>query len=180
MHTNDETLLMRMADGDEEACVLFYESMAPRVYGQLVKILSDWSEAEDVLQEVMWEVWRRASTYNPLLGSPATWVLVIARARGIDRYRKRARSIVREPLATEDVGATSDETENDTLAGLSASLEALPAEMRQLVQLAFVYNMSRQQMADHLGLPVGTVKTRIRKALAMMRQLLQEQGAEAE
>lgn len=179
--TSDESLLKLMATGDEEAFGMLYERMAPRVLGLLRTMMSDTSEAQDVLQDVMWEVWRRASAFDAQIASASTWILMIARARGIDRLRKLTRgaqglmsgpaSDVESSAVAESVGAEHDWGGESPL---GAALEGLSGEQRRVVYLAYARGMTREQIAQIERIPVGTVKTRLRSALIALRERLSE------
>lgn len=163
----DEDLLKLAAQGDRQAFLTVYDRYSPRVLGLLIKLLRDRTEAEDVLQDVMWELWRKADRYNPALGSAAAWILMTARSRAIDAAR-RSKRWDRSRALGEDVGAkTDDEPGLPKSHELARMLDTLPDEQRTAVHLAFVQGLTRAQIADITGAPIGTVKTRI--ALAIRR-----------
>lgn len=167
----DEDLLKLAATGDRQAFLTIYDRYSPRVLGLLVKLLRDRTEAQDVLQDVMWEIWRKADRYNPALGAAASWILMTARSRAIDAARRSKRWDRTRALA-DDAGARVDSPpglapRSDELARM---LDALPDEQRTAVHLAFVQGLTRAQIADITGAPIGTVKTRIALAIRRMSE----------
>lgn len=169
MPPTDEDLVKRIAEGDQEAFLAFYDRFSPRVYGLIVKVMGRRSEADDVLQEVMWEAWNRAARYNPALGSVATWILLMARSRAIDAIRKASAAAdalderTRRQVAAGDDGTIAAKELADVHdPRLRAALDQLPGEQRTVLGLAFLRGLTREQIAESLGIPVGTVKTRIR------------------
>lgn len=171
MNPSDEDLLKRIAEGDQEAFLALYDRFAPRVYGLVVKVMGRRPEAEDVMQDVMWEAWNRAARYDPNLGSPTTWLLLMARSRAIDAIRKMraAAEAVAERARRDDAEPAPGGDDPADLASanvadrrLRAALDELPADQRAVIALAFFRGLTREQIAASLNIPVGTVKTRIR------------------
>jgi RNA polymerase sigma-70 factor, ECF subfamily len=181
MHLGDEDLLLRIAGGDDQAFAALYDRYSARVFGLIKKILRDSAEAEDVLQEVMWEVWRKASHFEARLGSPTSWILMLARARAIDRVRslqRRAKHAADFALEASEEPVFSHETMLEGSAALKL-LEALPEEQRTVIALAFYNGLSREQIAELQGIPVGTVKTRIRNGVMRMREMFEAETSTA-
>lgn len=162
----DEDLLKLAATGDRQAFLTIYDRYSPRVLGLLVKLLRDRTEAEDVLQDVMWEIWRKADRYNPALGTASAWILMTARSRAIDAAR-RSKRWDRSRSIAHDGAARTDHPPASPSGDLARLLECLPDEQRTAIHLAFVQGLTRAQIADVTGAPIGTVKTRI--ALAVRR-----------
>lgn len=162
----DEDLLKLAAQGDRQAFLTVYDRYSARVLGLLVKLLRDRTEAEDVLQDVMWELWRKADRYNPSLGSVAAWILMTARSRAIDAARRSKRWERSRNLA-KDAGERTERPAGPRNDELARMLDTLPDEQRTAVHLAFVQGLTRAEIADITGAPIGTVKTRI--ALAIRR-----------
>ncbi len=173
-----EALLRRIAARDQLAMAELYDQTNQMVYGLALRILADPGEAEDVMVEVYAQLWRQAPEYDPSRGSPSAWVLTMTRSRAIDARRARGREQAREPLAA------ADEVSSDApgLEAISAAAERhrfvhgalghLSAELRQLIDLAYFAGLSHSEIAARLGEPLGTVKTRIRSAMAQLRELL--------
>lgn len=169
MPPTDEDLVKRIAEGDQEAFLSLYDRFSPRVYGLIVKVMGRRSEADDVLQEVMWEAWNRASRYNPALGTVTTWLLLMARSRAIDWIRRTRAAAeateerTRRRVAVGDDGTVAAADFADVAdPRLRAALDELPPDQRTVIGLAFLRGLTREQIAESLGIPVGTVKTRIR------------------
>lgn len=167
---SDELLLRACAAGDAGAFSTLYDRASGRAFGLITSLVKSRGDAEDVLQETFWHVWKSAATYNPSLGSGMSWILMIARSRAIDRLRRRRRD-AEDVSVLEDApgerGAGLPETRESTWATV---LDALPEEQRHAIMLAYWRGMSREQIALVQGVPVGTVKTRIRSGLARMRE----------
>jgi RNA polymerase sigma-70 factor (ECF subfamily) len=183
----DLGLLLRIARRDEAALAEFYDRHCRLAYGLIMRILRSPSEAEDVLQETFVRVWSRADTYDALRGSPAAWLTRIARNRAIDRLRaRRARANVAVVPAVhagddtvhamEAVTRDTPETamEGHTTAGaVRTALATLTPEQRQLIEAAFFEGYTHSELAARFGVPLGTVKTRIRAGLSAMRDRLE-------
>jgi RNA polymerase sigma-70 factor (ECF subfamily) len=172
-------LIARMAQGDREAFSRFYDAFAPLAFGVIRRILQQPGDAEDVLQEVFWEIWRLAGRYEPARGAPAAWVLTRARSRAIDRLRS-LRS--RDEVGVEAIDTVATTQRTDTGADpatrvpdhelVRGVLGNLQPPQREVVELAFFGGLSHTEIAARLGQPLGTVKTRMRAALRRMRELL--------
>lgn len=169
MHAADEHLLSSIAAGDQAAFAMLYDRFAPRAYGLIVKLIGRRPDAEDVLQEVFADVWRRSSLYNPALGSAETWILMIARSRAIDRLRKLRREQQRlgalSALAPELAASSPPELPHESLA---PAIERLEPELREVVHMAYTHGLTRDDIAATLNIPVGTVKTRLRTAVTLL------------
>jgi len=178
---NDVELLKAIAARDEAALAQLYDRYRVILFGLLMRILNNREEAEDVLQEVFLQVWRRAADFDETRGRPFTWLVTLARSRGIDRLRTLA---ARERVA---VAGARDETEvvsdaaSDTLRSeqrdvVNSALARLPDEQSQLLLLAYFDGLSQSEIAERLGAPLGTVKTRMRTGLMKLRELLKGKG----
>jgi len=167
--------------GDADAIELAYARHAPAVFGFLVRALGDRGAAEDVLQEVFVDAWRRAPRYDPARASLVSWLLVIARSRAIDHLRRR----VPEPRdPTDPLGAAQHEDPEDQVDALlgqwrvASLLECLTQEEAYILRLRFHVGLSQSEISERTGLPLGTVKTRMNRALARLRDLVdEEEGA---
>jgi RNA polymerase sigma-70 factor (ECF subfamily) len=144
-----------------------------------VRILRDEDHAEEVLIDVYMQVWRRAAEYSAARGKPSAWLLTIARTRAIDRLRaKRSRSAREEPIGEQlDAVASADDPEaasarNEGRRRVLAAIATLPAEQKRAIELAFFPGLSHAEIADKLGEPLGTVKTRIRLGMMKLREVL--------
>jgi RNA polymerase sigma-70 factor (ECF subfamily) len=175
----DSHLLRRIAAGDKAALAAFYDRHAARVLGLLLRILGDRDDAEDVLQETLWQVWQQAARYDPARSNPDNWLTLLARSRALDFRRRRSPSA--DPPAAEDRVAEADPAgglERREMAQLvRAALERLPDEQREAIRLAFYDGLTHEQVAEELSVPLGTAKTRIRRGMRRLRGLLPEPSA---
>lgn len=176
----DLDLLRQIAAGSSEALGTFYDRHAGVTLGLLQRMLGDNGEAEEVLQEVFFQVWRDARRYDPGRSSPRGWLLLLARSRALDRLRaatarqKREERLVREAaVAAAPVGSRRLE-HRDRQRRIGSALESLPPEQRRVVELAFFHGLSQTEIAAHLGTPLGTVKSRALMAMKKLRALLSE------
>jgi len=173
----DIALLDRIVARDEQAVAELYDRHHRLLFGLILRILRDRSEAEEVLQEVFVLVWTRAETYNVALGSPAAWLVRIARNRGIDRLRAnnvRARAVEAAPLP---VAAESPETRaalSEQQRAVACALESLPQDQRVLIEQAYFLGLTQSELAERFKLPLGTVKTRIRTGMIALREQLSQ------
>jgi RNA polymerase sigma-70 factor, ECF subfamily len=142
----------------------------------------DRGEAEEVLQEVFVQVWTRAETYNAELGTPAAWLVRIARNRAIDRFRAnnvRARTIEATPLPPPVESPETHAALTEQQRAVARALETLPPEQRQLIEHAYFQGLTQSELAERFGLPLGTVKTRVRTGMMTLRRELQHITVEA-
>src|SRR5262249_52242029 len=181
MQSSDDTradlaLLNRIVARDESAVGELYDRHARLLYGLILRILRDRAEAEEVLQEVFVQVWTRAETYNVALGTPAAWLVRIARNPAIDRLRAnsvRARTVEATPLPPPVESPEARAAMNERQQAVARALEALPVEQRQLIEQAYFLGLTQSELAERFGLPLGTVKTRVRTGLMTLKRELQ-------
>jgi RNA polymerase sigma-70 factor (ECF subfamily) len=179
----DVALLQRIGSRDPAAVGDLYDQYSHLLLAVIVRILRNRSDAEEVLQEVFIRVWTRAEMYNERLGRPGAWLVRIARNRAIDRLRlRRARGDSREmppdETGREPAAVTSPTPElltqsAETGESVRDALAALPQEQRTLIEAAFWDGYTHSELADRFGLPLGTVKTRIRAGMTRMRERLE-------
>lgn len=181
MLTRDElaAALRRAGEGDRAAFKIVYEATSAKLLGVCLRILADRQLAEDVLQDTYLTVWRKASSFDPARASPITWLVTIARNRSIDRLRSgapmRRSAPVEEahdladgaPLAS-DVIETTDE-----VARLNACLDALDARVRDVIRTAFMDGLTYETLATRKNVPLGTMKSWIRRGLLRLRGCLE-------
>jgi len=175
--TADVELLKAVARGDEQALAQLYDSYRLILFGLLVRILNSREEADDVLQEVFLQVWRRARDFDETRGKPFTWLVTLARSRAIDRLRslgardRVAQASVRE--AAEEVSdAARDTFRSEQRALVTSALSQLPEEQKRPLVLAYFDGLTQSEIATKLGAPLGTVKTRMRAGMIKLRELL--------
>jgi RNA polymerase sigma-70 factor (ECF subfamily) len=167
-----ENLLARVADGDREAFEILCRRFVRPIYGEAIRVVGDAAAAEDVTQEVFVRIWRAADRFDADRGSAAAWICTIARNRARDHVR------VRRPIPVEELPEAVDETDDEQLReaealDVHAALSELAEPLRELIELAYWHGLSQSEIADRLRLPLGTVKTRTRRALAQLAKLLQ-------
>jgi RNA polymerase sigma-70 factor, ECF subfamily len=178
---SDEDLLKKVASGDEAAFGLLYDRFSAPLLGLVRKIVDDAQEAEDVLQEGFIHLWERAKNFDVTRSKAFTWSVMIFRSKAIDRVRARSR---RARLAEQAAGELplltgAGETradvatdQNDRGSLVRRALLALPQEQRRLIEFAFIKGLTHQGIAESLGVPLGTVKTSIRRGLLRLRDTL--------
>lgn len=178
----DLELIERIRQGEQPALDLLYKRYSSPVYSLVWKILQNSEEAEDVALDVFWQVWRQADRYDPARGAPPAWIFTLARSRAIDRLRSRNRREDRtisiddpnvhfDPL---DENASPDQVVSfrQNRDAVRAALAKLSDVQREAVELAFLKGMTHVEIAEKLGQPLGTVKTRIRQGLIRLRKHL--------
>lgn len=171
--------IARVVDFDQTALGLLYESLVGQVYGLALRITRRVPLAEEVVQDTFWQVWRQAPRFDSERGSAKTWVMTIARSRALDALRRiEPNEFKLEPETLELFEAPDDDIPPNLLAAvqqghhLHAALVSLDPVPRQLVSLAFFRGLSHEEIAGHTGLPLGTVKSHIRRALLTLQQIL--------
>jgi len=173
-----------IARRDAQALAAFYDHHAPTVFAFLCRMFRDRMEAEDILQETFFQVWREGGKYDPSRGSPVAWLIQIARSRGIDRLRQISLKTKRdggpiedwhERLQTEPVAETVLMAE-ESKAVVDAALSELPPEQREVILRSFFGGQTHHEIARQLEIPLGTIKTRIRLGMEKMQKAIQKRG----
>lgn len=174
----DMSLLERIVAADQAALGELYDRYSRLMYGVILRIVRERAEAEEVLQEVFVQVWTRAQSYDASLGSPAGWLVRIARNRAIDRRRaNNARVAPADIAAVEPVAAADPEasaTSGERQRRVAHALAALPRQQRELIELAYFLGLTQSELARRFGLPLGTVKTRMRTGMLALREQFQQ------
>ena len=178
---SDVLLLKAIAARDEAALAQLYDRYDRILFGLLMRILNNREEAEDVLQETFLQVWRKAADFDESRGRPFTWLVTLARSRGIDRLRTLAsRERVAEAGArevSEQISdAATDALKSEQRGLVSDALAKLPDEQKRPIMLAYFDGLTQSEIATRLGAPLGTVKTRMRTGMIRLRELLAGQG----
>jgi RNA polymerase sigma-70 factor (ECF subfamily) len=179
------SLIGRLAEGDQAALALFYDQTSSLVYSLALRIVKDPPAAEDVTIEAFTQVYRQAASYDPKRGSPTAWLLTLARSRAIDRLRVDMHRHEREePIDDSTVIAalaTSPEEQSTTSESreiVQRALATLTPEQREAIESAYYLGLSHSEIATRLGQPLGTVKTRIRTGMMLLRERLRPLLAE--
>ena len=186
---SDEVLAAQVARGDSAALEALYDRHASTVLGLAVRIVDDRALAEDILQETFWRVWKSADTFQPQRGSFTSWLFRIARNLAIDAYRRR--NVRPQAMPDGETGeSVLDQTPDpdmDVANQAQASLEkkqvhgalvSLSSVQRQVIEMAYFYGMTRQEIAEATGEALGTIHTRARLALQKLREELERQKFE--
>jgi len=169
-------LLALVARGDDAAFASVYDRLSGPVYGLIRRVVRDPAQSEEVAQEVMLEVWRAATRFDPARGSAATWVLTIAHRRAVDRVRSATAAAEREKRTSELMSA-GDEVADAVEASLERErvrrcLAGLTELQRESITLAYYGGYSYREVAGLLGQTLGTIKTRIRDGLIRLRDCM--------
>lgn len=173
MARSDQQLLSGIAAGDRDAFAEFYDRHAPRALGLLVKLLGARGDAEDVLQEVFWQVWSRAGQYDAARSTPQVWLYLLLRSRALDQLRRRRAGTAPPAYAAAgDSDPVRDLERGEASERVRQALAQLPEEQRSAITLAFYSGLTHEKVAQHQSIPVGTVKTRIRLGMKRLRDLL--------
>jgi len=171
---SDGELIVRTGTGDRSAFEKLYLRYARSVFGLALRRLGDRGRAEEAVQETFASIWRSASTYKPERGPGAPWLYGVARNAIVDRSRARYEPPAEAP---EEPSPEAGPEESAELAWASwrvhRALEALPDREREVIRLAYWSDLSQSQVADKLGIPLGTVKTRTRSALTHLAEFLE-------
>ena len=170
-------LLGRIATQDLQAMRAFYDQTAAPLFSLAVRILGDRSEAEDAIQDAFIQIWDKAASFDPMLGSAFHWAMSIARHRSIDRLRARGR---RSRLKEEFQNASEPELNwleqapwtADESAAVCSALEGLPLDQREAIKMAFFGGKTHLEIAEALHEPLGTIKARIRRGMLKLRDSL--------
>ena len=171
----DETaILTRIGQRDENAMEEIFRRYSGLVYSVALRVLRDSGQAEDVLQEVFLQLWRKPAAFVQNRGSLGAWLVVIARNRSIDVLRRRKPSDSVDDVVLASTVNVADEAERNTMMEKVRRVIAdLPMEQRKSLELAYFEGLSHTEIASRTGDPLGTVKTRIRQALISLRKAFQ-------
>jgi RNA polymerase sigma-70 factor (ECF subfamily) len=177
-HDTLESQLVAASRGDEAAFAALYDSLAPRVYGLVLRILRDAHQSEEVTQDVFLQVWETSNRFDPTRGSALSWVMTLTHRRAVDRVRSAEAARRRDTRDTERALRTPfDETAETAHASLEAvrvraALADLSTTQRQALELAYFGGHTHHEVSELLNIPLGTAKTRIRDGLIRLRDNL--------
>ena len=180
MPTDLAELLSRTALGDKTAYEALYRATAPKLFGLVLRILRRRELAEDCLQDAFVSIWHRAGDFRPDLAAPFTWMAAIARNRALDMLRAApaSREIADgadlDELNASTADAAADAVAADDARALLRCLDTLPATHRQAIALAYFRGLAHGELAKTLAQPLGTVKTWVRKGIAMLKSCLEQ------
>jgi RNA polymerase sigma factor (sigma-70 family) len=179
-HLSDEAVVALLARSDEQALAELYDRFGRVAYGLALRILRDQSLAEDAVQEAFLTAWRTADRFVPERGKASTWLLTLVHRRAVDLVRREERRRA-EPIET--AGEPADETGIDEAVWLryergrvQEALRRLPDQQREALELAYYGGFTQSELAERLGQPVGTIKSRMFGGLARLRDLLADPG----
>lgn len=174
----DLVLLQRVAEGDQDALLRLHKRYANLVYTMAWRVLGDAGKAEEVTQDIFLKLWQKSQRYDANRGRFSTWLLSVTRFAAIDVLRREGRRPRETQLERDDDIAPAlerlfptDHAAWERGQHLRLLLGQLPAEQRQIVELAFFWGMTHTELAEHLGLPLGTVKGRLRLGIEKLRVL---------
>jgi len=172
---SDEQILEAVGRGNDDALGVLYDRFGRVAYGLAYRILRDQSLAEDAVQEAFLAVWRSADAYKRERAKPSTWILTVVHRRSVDLVRREERRRG-EPLeaAPEPTSGPADEDASlrDQRVAVQAALSELPGDQRQALELAYYGGLTQSQLAERLGVPLGTIKSRMFAGLGRLRELL--------
>jgi RNA polymerase sigma-70 factor (ECF subfamily) len=177
---SDVSLVARCADGDEGALAELYDRFGRAAYGLALRIVRDATQAEDVVQEAFMDLWRSAARFDPSRSRPASYLLTFVHRRAVDLIRReQARPQRGGDVDDLSVASTAEDPPSVVVASeqgttVRRALAALPVLQREVLELAYFNGLSQSEIAERLGEPLGTVKSRTHVALSRLRELLGE------
>ena len=185
MEGSDALLAARLAAGDDRALAEAFDQLAPSVYGGALRVLGNGSAAQDVVQDVFVELWSHPDRYDATAGSLRTYLIVLARHRAVDLLRSELRRVARQErhyrlTPVEPPGAPSDAVmAAETASVVRAAVQLLPDGQRRVVELAYFEGLTCREVANAMGIPEGTAKSRLRLAMAKLETVLDRQLLES-
>jgi RNA polymerase sigma-70 factor (ECF subfamily) len=166
-------LLARVVKKDEAALAALYDRYSRLVFAEASRILRDKGAAEEILQDIFYQVWRTAERFDPQRGSLPGWLLVVTRNRAISKLRRRSATgddELNENAVACAINLESAASQNQLLGRVRGAMESLPEGQREAIELAYFEGMTHSEIASRTGEALGTVKTRIRSALEVLRR----------
>lgn len=181
VESTDALLTARLAAGDDHALAEAFDRLGSAVYGAALRVLGEWTAAQDVVQDVFVELWSHPGRYDPAAGSLRTYLTVLARHRAVDIVRSELRRIARQErnqrlTPKQELPSPGEEVAAAEAAGVvREAVRLLPDSQRQVVELAYFGGLSYREVAQAAGIPEGTAKSRLRLALAKLESVLEPQ-----
>jgi RNA polymerase sigma-70 factor, ECF subfamily len=172
---SDWSLLSRVVQKDESALAALYDRYSGLVYSEASRILRDKGAAEEILQDIFYQVWRTAEKFDPQRGSLPGWLAVVTRNRAISKLRRRSTRSddeLNENAVACPFNLESAASQNQLLGRVRGAMENLPEGQREAIELAYFEGMTHSEIASKTGEALGTVKTRIRSALEVLRRVV--------
>lgn len=182
-YRSDEDLLILTAEGNRTAFTLFYDHTVSRVFGVVKRVLVDPAQSEEVTQEIYLEAWQNAARFNPAKGGALSWMLTMAHRRAVDRVRASQSSRERDlEVGIRDFNETRDDVEETVEITLehqriTAAMRNLTFPHRQALELTYFQGLTNTEAAREAGIPIGTLKTRLREALIALRTRVKDPAA---
>ena len=180
INTELAALLARIERGDATALTTLYDTTAPRVYALALRVAGDRSAAEEIVSDVYLQVWDQAGRYDPQRGRVLAWMMMMCRSRALDLLRRRDPALLHpDPTVLCAEAVSQDEDPLDILltlerdSAIALAIARLDARERSLLSLAFFRGLTHQEIAAHTGMPLGTIKTALRRAMQTMRPVLE-------
>ncbi len=173
---SDGALIEQVVARDERALETLYDRYSGLLHGMLVRILRDTQAAEEILQDIFYQLWNNAAKFDPARGSLSGWLLVSARNRAISRLRRRnfgQGEELQENKVSLGFNLESALAQQQLLGKVKGALANLPEGQRRAVELAYFEGLTHSEIAQHTGEPLGTVKTRLRSAIETLKKMLQ-------
>jgi RNA polymerase sigma factor (sigma-70 family) len=175
---SDEEVLEAIAAGDEQALGALYDRFGRAAYGVALRVLRDQALAEDAVQEAFLAVWRSADGYRRERAKPSTWILTLVHRRAVDLVRREERrrgEPLGDPPETATVAVSEEAELRDRRAAVQAALQQLPNDQREALELAYYGGLTQADLAERLGVPLGTIKSRMFAGLTRLRELVPDQ-----
>jgi RNA polymerase sigma factor (sigma-70 family) len=181
-HLSDEALLSLVASSDDQALAELYDRFGRVAYGLALRILRDEALAQDAVQEAFLAIWRSAERFLAERAKASTWILTLVHRRAVDLVRREDRRRG-EPLESAGEPAAPSTTEDEATLGferrvVQQALAQLSPEQREALELGYYGGLTQSELAERLGLPLGTIKSRMFAGLSRLRELLAEAGLE--
>ncbi|HEY4052880.1 MAG TPA: sigma-70 family RNA polymerase sigma factor [Terriglobales bacterium] len=171
---NDGALVAAIRNGSQEAMAELYDRYSPVVYAVALRVLGDTSAAEDILQEIFMQLWRKPGAFDVSRGNLAPWLAVIARNRAVDLLRKRRpQSELEETTLSIDPDLAADAHRNRIAEQVRTALKEMPASQWSALEMAYFEGYSHSEISSKTGEPLGTIKTRIRSGLMQLRKVIE-------